>query len=108
MFSLLFHRFAFMSSTNNDVEWVETTEEVVITDDAPPSENHLAGKIKLRVHLCNLGLGPGYLINVQIVSVAVVPDLESVKTPIQRLLDSVGQGENLEADGGFCKEDELP
>lgn len=40
-----------MSSTNNDVEWVETTEEVVITDDGPPSENHLAGMIKLFLHL---------------------------------------------------------
>lgn len=40
-----------MSSINNDVEWVETTEEVVITDDGTPSENHLAGIIKLRLHL---------------------------------------------------------
>lgn len=40
-----------MSSTNNDVEWVETTEEVVMTDDHPPSENHLAGTMKLRVGL---------------------------------------------------------
>lgn len=39
-----------MSGTNDDVEWVETTEEVVITDDGPPSENHLAGMIKPLVH----------------------------------------------------------
>lgn len=32
------------------MEWVETTEEVVITDDGPSSENNLAG-IKLLVHL---------------------------------------------------------
>lgn len=48
-FMLLFQRFAFMSGTNNDVEWVETTEEVVVTDDGPPSENHLAGMLKLPV-----------------------------------------------------------
>lgn len=94
-----------MSSTNTDVEWVETTEEVVITDDG--SENQPAGMIKLNIHLLIWGLGPGYLINVQLVSVAVVPDLESVKTPIQKLMDSVEQGENLESDGGFCKEDDL-
>lgn len=93
-----------MSSISNDVGLVETTEEVVITDDNPPSENHLAGMIKLPLHT---GLRPGYLGNVISVCVAVVPDLESVKTPIQRLLDSVGQGETLEADGGFCKEDDL-
>eukprot|EP00066_Takifugu_rubripes_P011747 XP_011601013.1 PREDICTED: histone-lysine N-methyltransferase PRDM9-like isoform X1 [Takifugu rubripes] len=70
-----------MSGTNNDVEWVETTEEVVITDDGSPSDNNLA------------------------VPVAVIADLESVKTPIQRLLDSVGQVDNFEADGGFyCEE----
>lgn len=41
----------------------------------------------------------------KMVSLALMPDLESVKTPIQRLLDSVGQGDNSEADGGFCKEE---
>lgn len=45
-----------MSSTNNDVEWVETTE-VVITDDGPPSETHLAGMLKLRDHLLIWGCG---------------------------------------------------
>lgn len=38
-----------MSGTNNDVEWVETTEEVVITDDGSPSDNNLAGMIELLV-----------------------------------------------------------
>lgn len=38
-----------MSGTNNDVEWVETTEEVVITHDGSPSDNNLAGMIALLV-----------------------------------------------------------
>lgn len=38
-----------MSGSNNDVEWVETTEEVVITDDGSPSDNNLAGMIELLV-----------------------------------------------------------
>lgn len=95
-----------MASANNDVEWVETAEEVVITDDGPPSENHLAGMFKLRVDFLTWLWGLVTFRNVQIVSVAVAPDLESVKIPIQRLLDSVGQGGNLEADDGFCKADE--
>lgn len=96
-----------MASANAEVEWVETTEEVVITDDGPSSETHLAGMIKLRAHFLTGLRGLVTFINVQIVSVAADPDVELVKTPIQRLLDSVGQGEDLEADGGFCKADEL-
>lgn len=38
-----------MSGTNNDVEWVETTEEVVITDDGSPPDTNLAGRIELLV-----------------------------------------------------------
>lgn len=95
-----------MASANAEVEWVETTEEVVITDDRPSSEAHLAGMMKLRAHFLTGRRGLVTFIK-QIVSVAADPDVESVKTPIQRLLDSVGQGEDLEADGGFCKADEL-
>lgn len=33
----------------------------------------------------------------------VLPVLETAETPIQKLLDTVGNGDNPEADGGFCK-----
>lgn len=39
-----------MASANAEVEWVETTEEVVITEDGVSSETHLAGMVKLRAH----------------------------------------------------------
>lgn len=35
--------------------------------------------------------------------ILVIPVLEPAETPIQKLLDTVGQGDNPEADGGFCK-----
>lgn len=34
-----------MSSTNNSVEWVETTEEVVVTEECPPENSTFVGKI---------------------------------------------------------------
>nr|XP_046232608.1 histone-lysine N-methyltransferase PRDM9-like [Scatophagus argus]XP_046232609.1 histone-lysine N-methyltransferase PRDM9-like [Scatophagus argus]XP_046232610.1 histone-lysine N-methyltransferase PRDM9-like [Scatophagus argus] len=68
-----------MSGRSNGVEWVETTEEVVITEEcvSPPGNN----------------------------TPAVIPVLEPAETPIQRLLDTVGHGDNPEADDGFyCEE----
>ncbi len=35
----------------------------------------------------------------------MIPVLESAETPIQRLLDTVGHGDNPEADNGFCKQE---
>ncbi|XP_070783117.1 histone-lysine N-methyltransferase PRDM9 [Enoplosus armatus] len=67
-----------MSGRGNGVEWVETTEEVVITEECLPPEHNTP---------------------------AVIPVLEPQQTPIQRLLDTVGHGDNQEADGGFyCEE----
>lgn len=60
------------------MEWVETTEEVVVTEECLPPENN---------------------------SPSVVQVLQPAETPIQKLLDSVGQGENPEGDDGFyCEE----
>ncbi|XP_049419094.1 histone-lysine N-methyltransferase PRDM9-like [Epinephelus fuscoguttatus] len=67
-----------MSGRSSGVEWVETTEEVVITEESLPSEDSTP---------------------------AVIPVLEPAETPIQKLLDTVGHGDNPEADGGFyCEE----
>uniref|UniRef100_UPI0037E976CA histone-lysine N-methyltransferase PRDM9 n=1 Tax=Semicossyphus pulcher TaxID=241346 RepID=UPI0037E976CA len=67
-----------MSARSNGVEWVETAEEVVITEECLPHENNTP---------------------------AVIPVLEPAETPIQRLLETVGSGDNAEADDGFyCKE----
>ncbi|XP_034563224.1 histone-lysine N-methyltransferase PRDM9-like [Notolabrus celidotus] len=67
-----------MSARSNGVEWVETTEEVVITEECLSPVNN---------------------------NPAVIPVLEPEETPIQRLLETVGQGDNPEADDGFyCKE----
>lgn len=60
------------------MEWVETTEEVVITEECLSPVNSTS---------------------------TVIPVLEPAETPIQRLLETVGQGDNPEADDGFyCKE----
>ncbi|KAM6964362.1 histone-lysine N-methyltransferase PRDM9 [Tautogolabrus adspersus] len=67
-----------MSARSNGVEWVETTEEVVITEEILSPVNN---------------------------TTAVIPVLEPAETPIQRLLETVGHGDNPEADDGFyCKE----
>lgn len=66
-----------MSTRSNGVEWVETTEVVITEECLSPVNN----------------------------SSAVIPVLEPEETPIQRLLETVGQGDNPEADDGFyCKE----
>ncbi|XP_023127069.2 histone-lysine N-methyltransferase PRDM9-like isoform X1 [Amphiprion ocellaris] len=67
-----------MSARSNGVEWVETTEEVVVTEESLPAENS---------------------------SPAVIPVLEAAETPIQKLLDTVGHGDNPEGENGFyCEE----
>ncbi|TNN84877.1 Histone-lysine N-methyltransferase PRDM9 [Liparis tanakae] len=64
-----------MSGKRSGVEWVETTEEVVMTEECINN------------------------------TPAVMPVLEGTETPIQKLLDTVGHGDNPEADGGFyCEE----
>uniref|UniRef100_A0A3Q1EP22 Histone-lysine N-methyltransferase PRDM9-like n=1 Tax=Acanthochromis polyacanthus TaxID=80966 RepID=A0A3Q1EP22_9TELE len=67
-----------MSARSNGVEWVETTEEVVVTEESLPAENS---------------------------SPAVIPVFEAAETPIQKLLDTVGHGDNPESENGFyCEE----
>ncbi|XP_026171119.1 histone-lysine N-methyltransferase PRDM9 [Mastacembelus armatus] len=67
-----------MSERSNSVEWVDTTEEVVITEECLAPEN---------------------------TTLAVIPVLEPAETPIQRLLDTGGQGDNPEGEDGFnCEE----
>ncbi|XP_073345986.1 histone-lysine N-methyltransferase PRDM9 [Pagrus major] len=62
-----------MSARSNGVEWGETIEEVVITEERLSHE--------------------------------VIPAVEPAETPIQRLLGTVGRGDNSEGDGGFyCEE----
>ncbi|XP_034413838.1 histone-lysine N-methyltransferase PRDM9-like isoform X2 [Cyclopterus lumpus] len=64
-----------MSGKSTGVEWVETTEEVVMTEECMND------------------------------TPAVMPVLEAAETPIQKLLDTVGHGDNPDADGGFyCEE----
>ncbi|XP_029311524.1 histone-lysine N-methyltransferase PRDM9 [Cottoperca gobio] len=70
-----------MSGRSTAEEWVETTEEVVITEECLPPESSIP---------------------------AVIPVLEQTETPIQKLLDTVGHGDNSEADGGFYCEECLP
>ncbi|KAK5881525.1 hypothetical protein CesoFtcFv8_022310 [Champsocephalus esox] len=70
-----------MSGRSTAVEWVETTEEVVITEECVPPESNTP---------------------------AVLPVLETAETPIQKLLDTVGNGDNPEADGGFYCVECLP
>uniref|UniRef100_A0A4W6E390 PR domain zinc finger protein 1 n=1 Tax=Lates calcarifer TaxID=8187 RepID=A0A4W6E390_LATCA len=67
-----------MAGRSNGVDWVETTEEVVVMEEClPPDDN---------TH-------------------TVIPVLEPAETPIQKLLDTVGRGENPEAgDGFYCEE----
>ncbi|KAM6898645.1 histone-lysine N-methyltransferase PRDM9-like [Lycodopsis pacificus] len=66
-----------MSSRSTGVEWVETTEEVVLTECLTHEHN----------------------------TSAVLPVLEHAETPIQKLLDTVGRGDNPEAgDGFYCEE----
>ncbi|KAK2884555.1 histone-lysine N-methyltransferase PRDM9 isoform X1 [Channa argus] len=68
-----------MSDRSNDIEWVETTEEVVITEEC--------------------------LVATETHSPAVVSVLEPAQTPIQKLLDTVAQEENPEGEDGFyCEE----
>ncbi|KAM9336325.1 histone-lysine N-methyltransferase PRDM9 [Symphorus nematophorus] len=72
-----------MSGRTNGVEWVETTEEVVITEEGLPPENDTPAVSFL----------------------PLIPILEPAETPIQRLLDTVGHGDNPETDDGFyCEE----
>ncbi|KAL6094590.1 uncharacterized protein ACO6RY_15965 [Pungitius sinensis] len=67
-----------MSGRSAGVEWVEATEEVVITEECLTPDHNTP---------------------------PVLPDLEPAETPIQKLLDTVGHGDNPESDGGFyCKE----
>ncbi|KAI3365077.1 hypothetical protein L3Q82_010191, partial [Scortum barcoo] len=69
---------AVMSARSSGVEWVDTAEEVVVTEEC--------------VHL-------------QPSSPAVIPVLEAAETPIQRLLDTVGPGDNPDSENGFyCEE----
>ncbi|XP_056153039.1 histone-lysine N-methyltransferase PRDM9 [Lampris incognitus] len=67
-----------MSGRGNVVEWVERTEEVIVTEGGlPPDSRHSA----------------------------VLPLLEPTETPIQKLLDTMVQGEDPEVDNGFyCEE----
>ncbi|XP_069016324.1 histone-lysine N-methyltransferase PRDM9 [Embiotoca jacksoni] len=68
-----------MSDRTNGVEWVEATEEVVATVECLPTENNPPAVMQ------------------------VFQPAES--TPIQKLLDTVGQGENPESVHGFCCEE---
>ncbi|XP_019118363.2 histone-lysine N-methyltransferase PRDM9 [Larimichthys crocea] len=68
-----------MSGRSSGVEWVETAEEIVITEECVPPDNS---------NTC-----------------AVISVIEPEETPIQRLLDTVGHEDNLEAHNGFyCDE----
>ncbi|KAM8836143.1 histone-lysine N-methyltransferase PRDM9 [Spinachia spinachia] len=70
-----------MSGRSAGVEWVErveTTEEVVMTEECLTPEHNTP---------------------------PVVPVLEAAETPIQKLLETVGHGDNPESDNGFyCEE----
>ncbi|KAM8730133.1 histone-lysine N-methyltransferase PRDM9 isoform 1-T1 [Acanthopagrus schlegelii] len=67
-----------MSARSSGVEWGETVEEVVITEERQTPENN---------------------------SPEVIPDVEPAETPIQRLLGTVGHGDNSEGSNGFyCEE----
>uniref|UniRef100_A0A096LV76 Histone-lysine N-methyltransferase PRDM9-like n=1 Tax=Poecilia formosa TaxID=48698 RepID=A0A096LV76_POEFO len=70
-----------MSNKNGEVEWVETTEEVVETEEGLSLKNSTP---------------------------AVVVDLESTETSLQKLLSTVGQEESIEGQDGFCCEECLP
>ncbi|XP_071757977.2 histone-lysine N-methyltransferase PRDM9 isoform X1 [Centroberyx gerrardi] len=66
-----------MSGRGDVVEWVETTEEVIVTEECLPPDNNSA----------------------------VLPVLEPAETPIQKLLDTMVHGEDPEFDDGFyCEE----
>lgn len=101
-----------MSDTSNGVEWVETTEEVVITEECLPPESNTSGTgvIKVLVILCYSLTFNGGLYSYITLSpyncvfvLPVVPVLVPAETPIQKLLETVGHGDNPEADNGFCK-----
>ncbi|XP_014886812.1 histone-lysine N-methyltransferase PRDM9-like isoform X2 [Poecilia latipinna] len=70
-----------MSNKNGEEEWVETTEEVVETEEGLSLKNSTP---------------------------AVVVDLESTETSLQKLLSTVGQEESIEGQDGFCCEECLP
>ncbi|MEQ2240136.1 hypothetical protein ILYODFUR_011769, partial [Ilyodon furcidens] len=70
-----------MTNKNGEVEWVETTEEVVETDECLSLKDSTA---------------------------AVVADLQSTETSLEKLLSTVGQGESTEGHDGFCCEECLP
>lgn len=97
-----------MSGTSNGVEWVETTEEVVVTEEClPPESNTSAGWTEAphstpSVLYCFIYV----YFNILFVVIPVIPVLEPAETPIQKLLDTVGHGDGSEAEG-FCKEETL-
>ncbi|AWP18056.1 putative histone-lysine N-methyltransferase PRDM9-like [Scophthalmus maximus] len=68
-----------MSGRSEEVEWVETTEEVVVTEECllPPDNNNTT------------------------TTTSVIPALEAEEAPVQKFLDTVGKGDNAEADDGF-------
>lgn len=95
-----------MSGTSNGVEWVETTEEVVVTEEClPPESNTSAGRRGVP-HSTQSVLYCFIYVYFNIVFFPVIPVLEPAETPIQKLLDTVGHGDGSEADG-FCKEETL-
>ncbi|XP_058476806.1 histone-lysine N-methyltransferase PRDM9 [Solea solea] len=64
-----------MSAGSDVVAWVETTEEVVVTEESPPSDDNTP------------------------------PVFEPAEATVQKLLDTLGKGENPEANDGFhCEE----
>ncbi|XP_034426787.1 histone-lysine N-methyltransferase PRDM9-like [Hippoglossus hippoglossus] len=72
-----------MSGRSDEVEWVETTEEVVVIEEClPPDDNTPAG--------------------------TVIPVLDAAEEPVQTLLETVGKEETTEADDGFYCEECLP
>lgn len=70
-----------MSGKNDEVEWVEATEEVVETEEC----------LSLKTR-----------------NPAVEADFESTETSLQKLLRTVGQEESTEGQDGFCCEECLP
>lgn len=89
--------FLLMSERATDVEWVETTEEVIEADECVQlKHNSPAGRSITNTFSVMRSSG----IKCKTVPAVV---LEATQTSIQELLNSVGQEESSRGHDGFCK-----
>lgn len=91
-----------MSSSTNAVEWVESTEEVVIIEGCLPPDSITPTGSLMFTRKTSLVFLHKFLKNCHFV-LLVIPVIEAAETPIQKLLDT---GDN-QSGNGFCKQNNV-